>query len=260
MTKNRLSHNIPPKNKTGFSAPAGKRIPVCFCIDTSLSMNLIIDDKNSQSVHQTVTIEGQKGQLVTGGTSIKNCLNQQLETFYRQFNKEVSRNSGIEIALVTFDEIARISQDFTTFRQIEKLPTIQTKGLESNLAEGLETALDLLDRRKRYYLDEELSYYHPFLIVMTDGQINRNDPYFQRIKEQIVSQTEQAKMNLIICSFTKEVAPALLDLQEGNVRLKERKQGYYGNEIYHLDSTENIANFFHYMTVTLQEGEDRIWH
>lgn len=238
----------------------GKRTPVCFCIDTSLSMNLILDETGSKETEKTVTIEGQKGQLVQGGLSIKDCLNQQLALFYQQFSEERSRNAGLEIALITFDEVARISQDFTPFLDIKNCPIVQTKGLESNLAEGLETALNLLDKRKAYYLERQFSSYRPFLIVMTDGKIDTSDAHFQKIREELVTRTQEAKLNLIICSFTAEVAPALMELQEGNELLKEKRKGYYGNSIYHLDSKDNIAKFFHYMTETFQEGEEQLWH
>lgn len=251
MTKQRLSDK---KNKNFKNIPRGRRIPVCFCIDTSLSINLIIDDTNSKPTGQTAIVEGQEGELVTGGLSIKDELNQQLEYFYQQFGHEFSRNPGVEIALVTFDEIARIQQLFTSFQSLDKIPRVHAQGVESRLAEGLEAAVELLENRKSYYKSEVKPYYQPFLIVMSDGDIDIDDPDFQRMKDRIVKETAATKLNLIICSFTEEIAPALLALQEGNEKLRARKP-QYGNDIFTTKNKADIAAFFNYLTQTLGNGE-----
>lgn len=251
MTRPRLSDKIKKKR---LAEIVGRRIPVCFCIDTSLSINLIVDETDSHSTGQTAIVEGQKGELVTGGLSVKDVLNQHLESFYQQFGHELSRNPGVEIALVTFDEIARIQQPFTSFRSLKNIPKVHALGTESQLAEGLETAICLLDERKAYYNSNTETYYQPFLIVMTDGDIDIDNPDFQRMKDRIVKETAATKLNLIICSFTEEIAPALLALQEGNEKLRARKP-QYGNDIFTTKNKADIAAFFNYLTQTLGNGE-----
>lgn len=227
----------------------GRRVPVCFCIDTSLSMNLIVNDKESRSLGKTISVDGIAGELVEGGLSIKDCVNKQLVGFYETLSKK-SLQYGFEIALVMFDDVTTV-HDFKTIKQLGAIPTIHTQGEKSYLGEGLDVALEVLEQRKAGYLQAELSYYQPFLIVMTDGRTTEDDNLLIGVTDRIVEEVKQQKLNLIVCSFTEEVPDSLKALQRGNEELRNSSQKGYGNPLFTMTTSEKIDNFFNYITRTV---------
>lgn len=95
-------------------------------------------------------------------------LNQGIRQFYREIkNDEVARYS-VEIGIVTFSTGARI------IKQINSAdgpvpPTLRANGVTC-LGEGLNLALNTLSARKNLYKQTGVSYYQPWMVLMTDGQ------------------------------------------------------------------------------------------
>ena len=115
------------------------RVPVCLCLDTSSSMS--------------------------GGPI--NELNEGVHIFLNSIkNDEIARYSA-EIAIVTFDSTAQKIQDFTTVDNITP-PRLVADGCTS-MNQGVELALDLLEKRKEEYKKAGVDYYQPWLVIMTDG-------------------------------------------------------------------------------------------
>ena len=245
----RYNKKKPIVNNDDLIEAEGRRVPVCFCIDTSLSMNIIVDEKDTKATGQRISFDGIKGELVEGGVSIKDCVNERLSKFYKILARD-SKRLGIEIALVTFDDYTMV-HDFKSIKALGNIPVIHTKGEKSYLGEGLETALEVLELRKEGYKKQELSYYQPFLIVMTDGLNTKDDEIFEEIKNKIVEKVKQKKLNLIICSFSDNIPPALKELQKGNDELMASYNKGYGNPLFTMDSTIKIEQLFNYITKTV---------
>ena len=74
----------------------------------------------------------------------------------------------VEVAVVTFDSQVRVVQDFTSPEQIE-IPDLTAEGL-THMAAAIHTALDLVEERKKRYRAFGVSYYRPWIFMVTDGE------------------------------------------------------------------------------------------
>lgn len=96
---------------------------------------------------------------------------QALEAGFRAFIDEVQSDplarKRAEIAVVTFGSTARVLVPFQEARDLQPA-TFSIDG-STNMAAGIQLALDELEARKAQYRSEDLEYFRPWLWVMTDG-------------------------------------------------------------------------------------------
>ncbi len=129
----------------GFSASdfgnsTKRRLPICFCLDTSGSMM---------------------------GNPIKQ-LNMGLQNFVASIKANDDTKSATDIAIITFGSSVEIVLPFGKINN-EGLPEISASTTLTPIGEGILTALELLNARKEGYKDMGIKYYQPWLVVITDG-------------------------------------------------------------------------------------------
>ena len=127
-------------NASDFSNSTKRRLPICFCLDTSGSMM---------------------------GNPIKQ-LNMGLSNFIASIKANDDTKSATDIAIVTFGSSVEIVMPFGKIRD-EGLPEISASTTLTPIGEGILTALELLNARKEGYKDMGIKYYQPWLVVITDG-------------------------------------------------------------------------------------------
>ena len=101
------------------------------------------------------------------GPRIK-ALNDGLATFRDDLLKDSLASRRIEIAIVTFGTDVGLIQDFVTVDNFEA-PHLIASG-STPMAAAIERALDLADERKETYKRNGVSYYRPWVFMITDGQ------------------------------------------------------------------------------------------
>lgn len=129
----------------GFSASdfgnsTKRRLPICFCLDTSGSMM---------------------------GNPIKQ-LNAGLANFIASIKANDDTKSATDIAIITFGSSVEIVMPFGKINN-DGLPEISASTTLTPIGEGILTALELLNARKEGYKDMGIKYYQPWLVVITDG-------------------------------------------------------------------------------------------
>lgn len=117
------------------------RVPVCLCIDTSGSM---WGDKINE------LLEG-------------------VRLFYDTVDEDDDTHDSVEVSIVAFNSGADLIQDFAGIEAVERDLKIEPSGL-TFLGEGVNLALDTLEKRKALYSDKGVLYYQPWLVLMTDGK------------------------------------------------------------------------------------------
>jgi uncharacterized protein YegL len=122
------------------------RIPVCLCIDTSGSMSQF-DDMPKRRIER----------LADG-----------IEEFYKEIADNPATHDSAEIALLSFNVVATLVQDFVLVDGANRHPTFAPKG-KGDLGMGVNAALDALQARKDRYKANGVEYYQPLLIIMSDG-------------------------------------------------------------------------------------------
>lgn len=132
-----MSENI---NASDFGNSTKRRLPICFCLDTSGSMM---------------------------GNPIRQ-LNMGLSNFIASIKANDDTKSATDIAIVTFGSSVEIVMPFGKIKD-EGLPEISASTTLTPIGEGILTSLELLNARKEGYKELGIKYYQPWLVVITDG-------------------------------------------------------------------------------------------
>ena len=97
-------------------------------------------------------------------------LNQGLQTFKSQIMNDETARDRLEIAIVSFNSEIKVELQPSLISEIE-MPTLKASG-QTQLVRAIEEARQVIKDRKDYYKSKGLTYYRPWIVVMTDG-----DPY-----------------------------------------------------------------------------------
>jgi len=117
-------------------------------------------------------------------------LNEGIKQFYQEIKDDEIARWSVEIGIVTFSSGANVhSQISSTDGPVP--PTLRASG-STSLGMGLNVALDILLDRKNLYQQSGISYYQPWMILMTDGQPTDE---WRSAAERVHQQTEQKKLS-----------------------------------------------------------------
>lgn len=121
------------------------------------------------------------------------ALNAGLDTFRDDLLKDALASRRIELAIVTFSSGVQIVQDFVTVDRFEP-PELHAAG-QTHMAAGISRALSLVDDRKSVYKDNGISYYRPWIFMVTDGQPEGEaDDLVQQAARQIKERESSKKV------------------------------------------------------------------
>ena len=118
----------------------------CLCV-------LVLDTSGSMNADNAI------GQLIQG-----------LQTFKSQIMNDETARDRLEIAIVSFNSEIKVELQPSLISEIE-MPTLKASG-QTQLVRAIEEAQQVIKDRKDYYKSKGLTYYRPWIVVMTDG-----DPY-----------------------------------------------------------------------------------
>ena len=169
------------------------RVPICLCIDTSGSMGAV--EGECVLTGKTVFKDGQNWNIVTGGTSRIDELKKGIKLFYEAIREDEIAVYSAEICIVTFGSRANCIIDFANIDRQDNLPELIANG-NTAMGEGVNLALDLLEKRKKEYQDKGVDYYQPWLVLMTDGVPNGNPAELNRAISRTVEMVNNKKLTL----------------------------------------------------------------
>ena len=93
-------------------------------------------------------------------------LNDGLKAFEEELKSDSLAAKRVEIAIVSFGPV-KIETDFVSASQFYA-PELTASG-NTPMGEAIETGLDLLEQRKQTYKANGISYYRPWVFMITDG-------------------------------------------------------------------------------------------
>lgn len=97
-------------------------------------------------------------------------LNEGLTIFANELKSDSLASKRVEAAVVTFGEDVQILQDFTTAASFQP-PRLETSGM-TPMGRAVHQGLDMLDQRKADYKSNGISYYRPWIFLISDGAPN----------------------------------------------------------------------------------------
>ena len=160
--------------KNDFSAESAENYEQkCLCVlvlDVSGSMLEIVDESNMQFTGETMFVDGHQYNVVTGGISKLDLLNEGLRDFYNEVLADETTSQRLELSIIAFNDYVNVVQE-PALLENATLPTLTGSG-DTALADAVNAAIDMVDARKTWYKQTGQPYYRPWIILMTDGEPN----------------------------------------------------------------------------------------
>ncbi|MGB3514607.1 MAG: VWA domain-containing protein [Microcoleaceae cyanobacterium] len=96
------------------------------------------------------------------------ALNEGLETFRDNLITDELAKKRVEVAIISFDNQVKIVQEFITADQFEN-PVLTAQG-QTYMGTAINKALDMIAARKSEYRNNGITYYRPWVFLITDGE------------------------------------------------------------------------------------------
>ncbi len=101
-------------------------------------------------------------------------LNNGLRTFQQQLSNDDLASKRVEVTVLTFDTDVRVINEFEVAENFE--PKELIAGGLTSMGRAIERAINMLEQRKAVYKANGISYYRPWIFLLTDGE--PTDDYF----------------------------------------------------------------------------------
>ena len=191
------------------------RIPICFCVDTSPSMNLVINDPS-----ETEIVRG-TGRPSDGYGNVYNVnpkydwvvLVTRLQELQKVFCTMLTKMKGndiiagaAQICIVTFDQFADCCMEYTDSNRvpISKPNDIRLGREGTNAARGLNMALERLERQQKMNRNAGNDTYRPVLVFMSDG-LPTDGVEADRMRDKIRRLSEDGEINVVPIGIGKGI-------------------------------------------------------
>jgi uncharacterized protein YegL len=97
-----------------------------------------------------------------------------------------------------------------------EIPRLNVRGLTTNTFGALDTAFDIVEKRKKEYKNQGLSYYRPWIVLLTDGNPNPLDvEKLNRYSVKITNDIASKKYMLTAIGLGKKIDKNILSMLSG---------------------------------------------
>lgn len=187
-----------------FAENPDPRVPCVLLLDTSGSMAEVVGN-SGQATGQTVMQDGQLYNVVSGATSRIDLLNEGLVILKETLAADSLASRRAEIAIVTFGGTVTTVQDFVTAENFQP-PRLHATG-GTPMGQAIMAGMDMIARRKATYRSAGVSYYRPWIFLITDGGPDPGDPW-----PSAAAQVKQGEAAKSFAFFTVAVEGANMDV------------------------------------------------
>lgn len=147
-----------------------KRLPVCFCIDTSTSMERVIDGfEATKPTGEVLYVDQNNYNGVYGGITVMDKINEGVTNFYKAIRYDDIACDSCEIAVVTFNDEPALYDGFSSVDKKEDTCFKAVENGNSVFTSAIRMSLDILEKQKAFYKENKITYYQPWLVLFTDG-------------------------------------------------------------------------------------------
>ena len=119
-------------------------------------------------------------------------LNKSINRFKEQTSKDEMAQKRVDIAIIEFNDHARVVQDFVPIAQME--PIELEAGGRTNMAEGINLAIDKVKERNRFYASLGTPCFKPWIFMISDGAPYIGDDNQSQLEAEMEAVAERIKL------------------------------------------------------------------
>jgi uncharacterized protein YegL len=94
-------------------------------------------------------------------------LNDGMKDMHTEINGDPTALSKLDTAVISFNSNVTVEQDFSLMDGFT-MPQLSAGGT-TKLVDGVREAISRIEARKKWYKDQGLAYYRPYIVLVTDG-------------------------------------------------------------------------------------------
>jgi uncharacterized protein YegL len=161
-----MAEQLPFAAAAEFANNPEPRCPCVLLLDVSYSMSEVVRGAGA-ATGEVVQRDGQAYQIVAGGTTRIDLLNDGLQAYKDDLTADTLASQRVEVCVMTFGGRVETVTPFVTADQFTP-PTLTAAG-DTPMGAAIDAALDAVAERKRMYREHGVPYYRPWVFLITDG-------------------------------------------------------------------------------------------
>ena len=221
---------------SAFTASKAKPLPVILLLDTSDSMNVVVNPDEVVRTGRTGYAEGQLVEYVSGGKSRIDVLNEAARRMLGTFMKEESQANEFLVSIVTFGGTAALNQAPTPASDFAY--TDLTAGGGTPLGAAIDVAKALVEDREQ----TPSRAYRPLVVLVSDGE--PTDSWESKL-DQFIQDGRSAKCDRMALGIGEEAIGG-----RGRATL-ERFIAGTEHQVFEAKDAGEIHNFFKFVTMSV---------
>ncbi len=163
-----------------------------------------------------------------------------LAVFREELLKDSLARRRVEIAIVTFGGVVQVVQDFVTVDRFQ-VPLLAAEGL-TPMGTATLKGLDLIEERKQRYKANGVTYYRPWVFLITDGAAEGEPPHVLHQAAGRVRAEEAAKRIAFFSVGVEGADLGQLAAMAARPPLKLRGLRFIDLFVWLSRSTQQVAN------------------
>lgn len=226
-----------------FTAPKAKPLPVFLLLDVSGSMNEVVDSESVRRTGQTVENDGQTWELVEGGTSKIQILNDAVRRMVDSFAAEERMEIEFLVSIITFGD--RVAQHLAP----GAASSVNWTNMEADGCTAMGAAFLLV---KRLIEDKDvipLRAYRPTVVLVSDGQPIDD---WEHPLEALITGGRSSKCFFMAMGIGEDPGTQVLERFISQTPVLAEVNGTpVRNTVFHATDADKIHAFFHKVTMSV---------
>jgi uncharacterized protein YegL len=227
---------------TKFTAPKAKPLPVFLLLDVSGSMGEVVDPENVRRTGQTIESDGQTWELVEGGTSKIQILNDAVKQMIDSFSAEERIETEFLVSIITFGDNA--TQHLTPMAA----STVNWKDMEAHGITAMGAAFSLVKRLIEDKAVVPSRAYRPTVVLVSDGEPTDN---WEKPLDSLISDGRSSKCFFMAMGIGEKPGIQVLNRFISQTPILAEVNGNeIRNSVFHAMDADKIYEFFRKVTMS----------
>ena len=226
-----------------FTTTQIKPFPVLLLLDVSGSMDMVIDPENTRRTGKTVFEDGQEWEIVEGGTTKTELLNDAVKKMINSFSSEEKMETEFLISIITFGDKAKVHTQ----------PTKASEIIWHKMEAHGKTAMgDALSIAKKLIENKEIipsRAYRPTVVLVTDGVPNDD---WKQAMQLFVHEGRSSKCFCVAMGIGDDADISVLNqFIENTPYLAQKGDDKIPNKVFYADDASSLHEFFQKVTMSV---------